>query len=181
MGLLVAGCANGVDSGEPYVQQVTATNLQATKLQIPQGDPYLVFGGSGDVHIAERVAARLEPPSVELLLKHVDSQLSEEFEACDTRDGDYSADDCKGQAVTIYVHLLAAACDSTELDGLKQFWTMFENIFGAVGPGIGASENEKSDWREGNVLKIEAFTRQLCPSRSQRTAELGAWISEIYS
>jgi len=176
MGLLVVGCTHGEDSGEPDVQQVNAT-----KLQLPQGDPYLIFAGSGDIDFAERIAVHLEPPSTELLLNHMDGQLSEEFEACDTRDGDDSADGCKGQAVTVYVHFLAAACDPAELDALKHFWTMFEDIFGAVGPGLNASKDEKSDWRKSNVLKIEAFTKQLCPSRTQRTAELGTWISENYS
>ena len=176
MGLLVVGCAHGEDSGEPDGQQV-----YATRLQLPQWDPYLVFAGSGDIDVAERIAARLEPPSAELLLKHMDGQLSEEFEACGTRDGAASADDCKGQAVTIYVHLLAAACDPGELDALKQFWTMFDNNFGAIAPGLGASKDEKSDWHKMNVVKLETFTKQLCPSRSQRTAELGTWISENYS
>ena len=176
LGLLVVGCTHGEDSGEPDGQQVNAT-----KLQLPQWDPYLIFAGSGDINVAEGIAARLEPPSAELLLKHMDGQLSEEFEACDTRDGDDSADSCKGQAVTIYVHLLAAACDPAELDALKQFWTMFDNTFGAIAPGLDASKDEKSDWHKSNVLKIEAFTKQLCPSRSQRTAELGTWISENYS
>ncbi len=174
--LLVAGCALGGESDEPYVQQVNPT-----RLQLPQWDPYLIFASSGDVDISERLAARLEPPSAELFVEHMDGQLSGEFEACETRDSDDLSDACKRNTVSIYVHLMAAACDPAELDDLKLFWTMFEANFDAIAPRMNASEDEKSDWRKGNVLKIEAFTNQLCPSRSQRTAELGMWISENYS
>ena len=178
--LLVAGCALGVDSDES-----DASQMNATRLQLPQWDPYLIFASQGDVDVAERLAARLEPPSAELFVEHMDGQLSGEFEACDTADwttdGDDLSDACKAHAVSVYVHLMAAACDPAGLDALKLFWTMFEDIFAVSAPRINPSEDEKSDWREGNVLKIEAFTNQLCPSRAKRTAELSTWISESYS
>ena len=165
--------------------------LFVAELLAPSQPLYIITPWISDVPLIDNRTARFSGllPDLpqrwirlsELLLKHMDGQLSEEFEACDMRDGDDSADDCKGQAVTIYVRLLAAACDPGELDALKQFWTMFDNNFSAVAPGLDASKDEKSDWHKSNVLKLEAFTKELCPSRSQRTAELGIWISENYS